>query len=365
MRVMAAALMAVALVLPASGASGGFQNAVAPYTYHFPRDHFAHDRYRTEWWYFTGNLRGANGRRFGFELTFFRIGLEPHASRWSAGQSKWYASQLYLAHLAITDPAAGTFVYAQTLARDALGAGFASEHSLDVRANGWSLAGTSATRPAMHVHARDGADGLDLSLHSEKPPAIHGRNGVSRKGACASCASHYYSFTRLLARGTIVRGGVRYPVNGIAWMDHEYGSDELEAAQAGWDWFSIQLNDGREVMLYRLRERDGGTTPQSSGSLIARDGSVRYLALPQFSIAADGSWRSPHTHALYPSGWNVRVDGIDAQLALVPLVRDQELADASGTSYWEGAVDVRDARTGASIGVGYVELTGYAGVVRL
>jgi predicted secreted hydrolase len=341
-----------------------FAPAVAPYTYHFPRDHAAHDRYRTEWWYFTGHVQTAQGRRFGFELTFFRIGLEPRASAWRKGESRWYAYQLYPAHLAITDEATQSFVYAQTFARDALGAGYASQQRLDVGANGWTLTGTQAADPVMRLRGESAGNGIDLTLHSQKPPAIHGSDGISRKGPCATCASHYYSFTRLQTAGTLTRDGVRYPVRGIAWMDHEYGSDELSSGQVGWDWFSIQLNDGREVMLYRLRQRDGSTTPQSSGSLVDRSGHVKYLPLSAFSVAATGSWRSPHTQALYPSGWNVRVNGVPP-LSLVPVVRDQELADPTGTSYWEGDVDVRDPRTNASLGVGYVELTGYAAAVNL
>lgn len=336
-----------------------FQAAVAPYAYHFPRDHAAHDTYRTEWWYFTGHLRTAAGRRFGFELTFFRIGLEPRPSRWSRGESRWYVYQLYPAHLAITDEQTRTFVYAQTFARDALGAGYASQRHLNVRANGWTLRGTDAVRPVMHLQGSSGGNGIDLTLHSVKPPAIHGIGGVSRKGSCKTCASHYYSFTRLIASGELTRAGVRYAVRGIAWMDHEYGSDELRPDQDGWDWFSIQLNDDREIMLYRLRERDGATTPQSSGSLVDRTGNVRYLPLRAFTIATTGWWRSPHTNARYPSGWIVTVRGAGT-FSLVPVMRDQELAAVGGTSYWEGAVDVRDPRTGASVGQGYVELTGYA-----
>ena len=216
----------------------------------------------------------------------------------------------------------------------------------------------------MHLHARDAENGLDLTLQSHKPPAIHGRGGISRKGPCSSCASHYYSFTRLRTYGTLLRRGVRYAVEGIAWMDHEYGSDELASGQVGWDWFSLQLDDDREIMLYRLRQRDGSTTPQSSGSLIARSGAVTHLPGSAFAIRATGSWRSPHTGAVYPSGWIVRVAGVGS-LALVPVMRDQELANVGGTSYWEGAVKVRDPQTGASLGVGYVELTGYAGVLHL
>ncbi len=342
-----------------------FLIALAPYTYHFPRDHFAHNAYRTEWWYFTGHLRASNGHRFGYELTFFRIGLEPRAPKWRANQSKWYAYQLYPAHFAITDETDRTFVYSETLARDALRQGFASDSSLYVDANGWTLTGTGAERPVMHLHAARGGEALELNVSSTKPPAVHGIGGISRKGPCRSCASHYYSFTRLATNGVLERGGVRYTVDGISWMDHEYGSDELQHNQSGWDWYSIQLNDGREVMLYRLRQTDGRTTPQSSGSLIARNGATSYLPLSAFSIAPTATWTSPHTGARYPSAWRIHVTGIVHGLELVPTISDQELVDATGTTYWEGAVDVRDARTHAPLGVGYVELTGYASALRL
>jgi predicted secreted hydrolase len=256
-------------------------------------------------------------------------------------------------------------VYFETLARGALGQGYASERALDVRANGWSLDGDAAPEPAMHLRARDGNDALDLTQVPEKAPAVHGRDGISQKGPCRGCASHYYSFTRLRSSGSVTRDGVRYSVTGISWMDHEYGSDELQPQQSGWDWFSIQLDDRREIMLYRLRQRDGSTTPQSSGSVVAADGSVRYVPLSGFHITSQSTWTSPHTHAVYPASWVVSVAGVRAPLRLTPIVADQELYDPSGTTYWEGAVDVRDANTGMLLGVGYVELTGYAAPVEL
>jgi predicted secreted hydrolase len=341
-----------------------FSIATAPYTFHFPRDHFSHDTYRNEWWYFTGHLQAANGRRFGFEVTFFRIGIEPRASQWRRGQSKWYAYQLYPAHFAITDVARERFFFQETLARDALRQGYASQRQLDVRANGWTLRGSDAERPMMQLRADADGSALALTLQPRKPPAINGLGGISRKGPCRSCASHYYSFTRIATSGMLVLDGIRYPVRGTSWMDHEYGSGELMPDQAGWDWFAIQLRDGREVMLYRLREKSGATTPQSSGSLVAAGGSVRYLPLSAFSIRATGSWRSPHTGGVYPSGWIVRVAGIKQELEIVPLVRDQELVGSEGPSYWEGDAAVRDASTGATLGEGYVELTGYAAPLR-
>lgn len=364
--------IALALAVPALPAAqhGGFAIAKAPYTYHFPRDHAAHDRYRTEWWYFTGHLRAGDGRRFGYELTFFRIGLVPHARHLLPGQSDWRAAQLYPAHFAITDVSAGTFWYAQTLAREALNQGGSSQRELAVYANGWTLRGrSSGGRFVMHLHAARAGNALDLTEVPLKPPAIHGRGGISRKGACVSCASHYYSFTRLRTAGTLERAGVRYRVEGTSWMDHEYGSDELQADQIGWDWFSIQLDDDREIMLYQLRARGQGgaqhLSPQSSGSFVAPDGAVRHLSLADFTVTPTGTWRSPHTDALYPSGWLVRVSGLPRVLRLVPVLADQELADVSGGAYWEGDVRVLDAATGARLGAGYVELTGYAGKITL
>jgi predicted secreted hydrolase len=149
-------------------------------------------------------------------------------------------------------------------------------------------------------------------------------------------------------------------------MDHEFGSDELQANQVGWDWFSLQLDDRREIMLYLLRQKDGSVTPESSGSLIGVDGRVTYLPRAAFAVSATGSWTSPHTGGVYPSGWRVRVPGARVDLVLTPVLLDQELANVlGGVSYWEGAVDARDGASGRSLGVGYVELTGYAGAVLL
>jgi predicted secreted hydrolase len=208
--------------------------------------------------------------------------------------------------------------------------------------------------------------GLDLVQVAKKPPAVHGHDGVSLKAACATCASHYYSMTRLRTSGMVRYRGERLRVEGVSWMDHEFGSDELQPNQAGWDWFSVQLDDRREIMEYRLREKDGAVTPESSGSLVDPRGAVRYL--PRYAVLVDatGSWKSPYTAGVYPSGWRMRVPSAGLDLTLVPAVRDQELANtAGGVSYWEGAVEVRDTVSGRHRGVGYVELTGYAGALSL
>jgi predicted secreted hydrolase len=269
---------------------------------------------------------------------------------------------VYPAHLAITDERGQRFVYYERFAREALGMGRASAGALDVVADRWTLRGSAPFR----MRASAGGVGVDLVQVALKPPAVHGHDGVSLKAACATCASHYYSMTRLRTSGALTYGGERLRVDGVSWMDHEFGSDELQADQAGWDWFSIQLDDGREVMDYRLRRKDGSLTPESSGSLVDARGGVRYLRTADVGVDVTGAWKSPRTGGSYPSGWRVRVPWAKLDLALVPTVRDQELSNLTGgVSYWEGAVDVRDAVSGRHLGAGYVELTGYAGTVPL
>ncbi len=371
----AAVLLALALMLPALAAAAGdtragFTIARAPYAFSFPADHAAHTAYQSEWWYFTGHLHTPQGRRFGFELTFFRFGLRPGEDRPKPGQSRWRGTQLFPAHFAITDEQGRSFAYSERFAREALGMGGASTARLDVHAGDWTLRGEPLRDPRlekMTLHAADGSNALDLVQVPLKPPAVHGRDGVSRKAACLSCASHYYSYTRLHTSGSLTYGGTRFAVDGISWMDHEYGSSELQSDEVGWDWFSLQLDDGRELMLYLLRRKDGSVTPESSGSLIARDGSVRYLSLRDFTVAVRGNtrWHSPHTGASYPALWEVGVPSAGLSVSLAPVVADQELASTTGgVSYWEGAVDVLD-EDGKPLGQGYVELTGYAGSVSL
>ncbi|GAC1356104.1 MAG: lipocalin-like domain-containing protein [Vulcanimicrobiaceae bacterium] len=353
-------LLVSAIVLGGATHADTFAPAIAPYHFVFPRDHGSHPSYRTEWWYFTGHLRSADGHRFGYELTFFRVGLAPSAHANRTGKSAWHGSQLYPAHFAITDERSGRFVFYEAFARDALGQAGAAEGKLAVHVHDWSLSGPMP----FQLHAESGGDAIRLNLRSRKPPAIHGRGGISQKGSCPSCASHYYSFTRLATTGSLRALGHTYAVTGTSWMDHEFGSDELQKNQAGWDWFSIQLLDGRDIMLYHLRQTDGTTTPQSSGSLVSQDGGVTYLDRNHFSIESRATWISPHTAARYPAEWTINIKGVPT-LRLAPVVADQELVNASnGVTYWEGSVTVR-SMAGALLGYGYVELTGYANPVHL
>jgi predicted secreted hydrolase len=269
---------------------------------------------------------------------------------------------VYPVHLALTDEAGRRFVYDERFAREALGMGGASDRGLDVHVGSWWLKGSSPFR----MRAVSGVVGLDLVQVAEKKPVVHGRDGVSLKASCDSCASHYYSMTRLRTSGTLAYQGRRLRVDGVSWMDHEFGSDELQRDMAGWDWFSVQLDDRREIMDYRLRKKDGSVVPESSGSLVDARGAVRHLVRDDVVVDVTGAWKSPRTGGTYPSGWRLRVPSSGIDVTLVPTVKDQELADTvGGISYWEGAVNVSDTATGKRLGVGYVELTGYAGAVSL
>jgi len=361
----AAGLLLAAGALAGSGpvrhGPDGFRLALAPYTYEFPRDNAAHPEYAVEWWYYTGHLeRGP--RRFGYELTFFRVAVAALDGPGDA-RSAWRTRDVVFAHLALTDESARRFRHGERVSRAALGMAGADTARYRVWLGDWS----AGLAPDGRTHRLDAAAedfGLALELTPEKPPAIHGEGGVSRKSAGEGNASHYYSLTRLATRGRLMVGGDTLAVTGSSWMDHEYGSGRLAGTHAGWDWWSVQLDDGRELMLYRLRLADGSPEPLSAGTLIGRDGRTRHLRLAEFEAVATGSWRSPGTGGRYPSGWRLRVPDEGLDLALTPTLVDQELVARTmgGIAYWEGSCTVRGTSRGARVGGrAYVELTGYAG----
>ncbi len=339
----------------------GFRAAAAGYRYEFPRDHGAHDEFRTEWWYYTGHLRASNGRRFGFELTFFRRGIP--AGEIKTRPSQWSVSQLYLAHFAISDLDRQQFHYAEKVSRAGLGKAGADEGRLNVWIDHW-LAESLMNEPARHrLEALQGDLRLSLHLTSEKPPTVHGRGGISRKGASEGQASHYYSLTRLAATGSITVGAETFDVTGLGWMDHEFGSADLDSDLVGWDWFSVQMDDRTELMLYRLRRTDGSSDPSSSGTLIHADGTSEYLPQSEFGLEPSDEWISPNSRARYPQRWRITVPRRRLSLDVTSLLRQQELVTTRSTqvTYWEGAARVSGTRDGNPVtGQGYVELTGYA-----
>jgi predicted secreted hydrolase len=332
-----------------------FRMAVPGYEFAFPRDHGAHPEYRTEWWYYTGHLRTESGRRYGFEVTFFRVGME-NAGRASARPTSWDLHALMPAHFAVTDIEAKDFRFYEKLNRDSVFTAQAAEGKLDVFNEGWR----AITNPdgSWRLVARQGKDALDLTLRTQKAPAVHGENGVSVKAQGAGYASHYYSMTRMEASGTI--NGQR--ATGQVWMDHEFGSSALRENQQGWDWFSIQLDNDAELMLYIIRSKDGTADVTSSGSLITDDGQVIHIRREQMRVTPLAKWKSSKSGATYPMGWRVELPSYKVTLTLQPLMREQELVTRGSTNvtYWEGACDVSGAFGGNPVrGEGYVEMTGY------
>ena len=362
--------LAVALALDLFGASETpYRLALPGYRYEFPRDHFNHPDFQTEWWYYTGNLHTAQGRRFGFELTFFRQGVQRDARP----ANVWDVRDVWMAHLALSDIDGARFFHTERLNR--AGGGIAGA-DLD-RASVWNGNWQSSWR--LDPHAPGGVASqtiqavadqftFHLSLRSEKPPVIHGQDGVSQKAEGAGHASHYISLTRLATAGTITLNGKQYTVEGLSWMDHEFFTHLLAPEQTGWDWTGLQLDDGSEVMLFRLRRKDGAIDPYSAGTYVDPQGRTSHLSVNDFSLTPGKVWISPDTGGRYPIEWTIRVPSLQLKLALSTPLPRQEMTGNTPTapSYWEGAVECSGLSKSRPVkAVGYLEMTGYTGAVPL
>ena len=318
------------------------ENAVDPLA--FPRDHGAHPDAPVEWWYYTGHLSGGGGRSYGFQLTFFRV------------------HDVHLAHFAWTDVAAQRFQYDQKTHLGLPGIAAAAEGRLDVSNEDWSA---KSAPDGSHLLAASGRAGrLELRLTPAKAPVLHGKNGISRKGAGPREFSRYVSITRLTARGSFTSGSRKEPLAGTAWFDHEWGSGVLPAGAAGWDWFGLQLDDDSELMLSRMRGLDGSATPFSSGTFVPPRGVAVPVGWSGVRLTESAHWTSPRSHARYPAAWRIVVAPLAIDVTVEPLVHDQELdtAASTGVTYWEGACAVRGTHAGRPVsGKAYAELTGYGG----
>jgi predicted secreted hydrolase len=337
-----------------------FKRALPGRTFSFPQDHFSHPEFKTEWWYYSGHLNDQEKRAYGYQLTFFRTGLKRETKN---QKSKWAIQNLYFAHLALTDESSKKFQYREKIHRGSLGEAGASDRAFRVWIEDWFLEGKG---PAMREHFLKAGNrnlGIELALTPEKKSVIHGQNGISQKAEGEGYASHYYSITRLKTEGKVFLKDREFPVLGTSWMDHEFGSAQLRDYQVGWDWFSIQLENGTDLMLYQLRHRDGKIDPYSSGTIIFSDGSQRHFPLKEFQIEVLEQWKSKKSGATYPSGWRIRVPRDRIELLLTPTVKDQELITEASTrvTYWEGSVRIEGKYGNIPVkGLGYVELTGYA-----
>lgn len=342
----------------------GFSRAEGPRSFSFPADHGPHDDFQTEWWYYTGNLQTPDSRRFGYQLTFFRRALLP-PDQTTRRASDWATSQVYMAHFTLTDISSQKYQAFERLSRGAAGLSGAQANPFQVWLDDWRVEqvteyGMRSTQ--YHLVASQNDLILDLTLNDLKGPILQGDQGYSRKGGEPGQASYYYSLTRLDSRGSLQIGDQRFEVSGLSWMDHEFSTSALSQEQVGWDWFSVQLDDGTELMVFQLRRADGSLDPFSSGTLISPDGSTTPLSQEDFHIQVESSWKSPHSKATYPARWSVTVPRFDLTLNIAPYLADQEL-NLSFT-YWEGAVHVQGTKDGQPIsGYGYVELTGYSGSI--
>jgi predicted secreted hydrolase len=335
--------------LTAQDGARGFAVPQPGRVFEFPRDHGSHPEYRVEWWYLTGHLFTTDRQRFGFQATFFRQAAPDGVS------------QLHLAHMGVVETATGRFLHQERLDRAGWDAGAATDR-LDLHHGPWSLRMIDDEREIMRLHGGVMAETrFELELVPAKPLVLFGENGLSRKGADPTAVSYYLTFTRLQVKGTLEWSGRQFPVTGEAWMDHEISSNQLSAEQVGWDWVSIQLADGREVMLYRLRLQDGQADPASTLTWIDQNGELQRA---DFDWIVQSTWTSPKTGATYPARVQIATtdpaSGKDVVFQVEPLVADQELPGTlSGIPYWEGACRVRDGEN-REIGSAYMELTGYA-----
>ncbi len=357
--------------LAGTPSGGQYARVEGPQKLSFPQDFGPHPDFQTEWWYYTGNLQTPDGRHFGFQLTFFRRAIEPPAD-WTPRPSDWATDQVYLAHFTLSDVSAQKFHYFEHFERGAAGragapldaagaAGLAgatvSNGAFQIWLHDWSVEQSGAN--TYHLRAEEQGVAIDLQLTDTKGPILQGDRGYSQKGLQPGNASLYFSQTHLETQGMVTVGGSSFSVRGLSWMDREISTSALSKGEVGWDWFALQLNDGSELMAYVLRRSDGTVSAFSSGTYIAPDGETRHLARADFQIAAQSTWRSPHSGAVYPSRWNVRVPSLGIELEVQPLLADQELNVSF--IYWEGAVQFSGTHAGKAVaGYGYVEMTGYA-----
>ena len=349
-----------ALVCLPAWAADDWQQAIGERSWSFPRDHGAHPEFRTEWWYFTGNLLDGAGNRYGYQLTFFRQGVRLIPAD---PKNPWSLRDLYLAHFTVTDVSNDKFLFAEQVTRSGPGISGAAAYGMNVWNLGWSA---KMKGDAIHLRAAHEGTELSLELKPRKPLILQGDRGLSRKGSGYGQASYYYSFTDLATRGTIRTADSQMPVTvkGVSWFDQEFGSNVLSRDQVGWDWFSIHLSDGRDLMLFFLRKKDRTVEEESSGTLVEPDGKSRYLKLDEIQLEALGTWKSPRSGGAYPDRWRIRISAAGIDLQIAPLVADQELNTSGSTrvTYWEGAVSGKGTSAARQITCeGYVEMTGYAG----
>lgn len=362
-----AAIVALLIVATFSGAAPAIQypDVVPGYRMEFPRDEGSHPEFRTEWWYVTGWLEDESGAPLGFQVTFFRT--RPGVDE--SNPSQFAAKQVLFAHAALSVPRIGKLLRGERAARAGFGLATASQGSLDVSIDDWSLRqssrGSDVSSGAVY-RASVNAEGfaLQLDLQTTQPPLPQGRDGFSQKGPDPLSASYYYSQPQLQTTGRIVIGKQEYKVHGVAWLDHEWSTRYMDKQAQGWDWLGANLDDGGALMVSRIRTAGGEQRWAFATWASGKDRSVQTFSPADIEWSALRRWRSPRTGIEYPVEWQIRIG--ERTIRLRPLLDDQEndTRGSTGTIYWEGAVRAFDERN-QPLGRGYLELTGYGKRVSL
>lgn len=362
--------------------SGGFARVHRKKDFIFPEDHGPHLKYKHEWWYFSGNLHTDLGRRFGYQLTIFRIGLKSEFSLANTSraakkskdvyQSKWRSNHVYMAHFAVTDISEKRFYPFQKISRGNIGLAGSQyytnpdpridENNLKLWVDNWSVESLSDSVFPLRIKASSGDVSINLAITQSKPVVLNGYEGMSLKGSETGNASYHYSIPRLETQGEIELEGFKHKVKGKSWFDREWFTSAFTNAITGWDWFAIQLEDDREIMIYYLRNQDNAKTKHSGGTIIERDGKYKKLDANDITMVVKGYWKSQKTGISYPAGWKIAIPSHSIEMLITPLVEDQELDFIP--RYWEGAVrvsavDQSGNRRKPVTGFGYVELVGY------
>jgi predicted secreted hydrolase len=344
--------------------SENYLTVTGPCNLEFPKDHGSHPGFRTEWWYYTGNLQTENGNRYGFQLTFFRSQISPPGAekKWPRHPSAWRTSQVYLAHAAVSDIAGQKHLQAEDVARAALGMAGVNQSARRTKIflKNWS----ARIEAEAHILKADAAEfSYELNFKPTKPIVLHGDRGYDLKGSTSERASCYYSFTRLEGQGRIAIGDYNVAVSGSAWMDHEFSTASLEPGIIGWDWFSLQLSDYSEIMVYLFRTEKGGLHVASSGTYIDANGITRQISNDEIKLEVLSFWDSRRSKARYPAKWRMQIKPLAFDVRITSNLPDQEMRPlgSTGVTYWEGSVSIDGSKGSQAInGAGYVELTGYA-----
>jgi predicted secreted hydrolase len=339
--------------------SDAFARATVPGAVNFPRDLGPHEDYQTEWWYYTGNLQTEDGRDFGYQFTIFRRAIQPMSEIPQVDNpSTWRSNQIYLAHFTVSDMGGDEFHVAERFSRGGAELAGAQAQPYYVWLEDWSV--TEVEPGTVRIQADTEDVSLDLTLVETMPPVLHGDGGLSQKGPEPGNASYYYSIVRQATSGELVIGEETFQVDGLSWKDHEYSTSALSPGSVGWDWFSLQLDDGSALMLFQIRRDDGSIEPYSSASFISNDGALQTLGHEEWQLDVLDTWTSPHSGGEYPAHWRLRIPSIALDLEGRPMMADQELNVS--TIYWEGASEFSGTLSGEPVTArGYVEMTGYAG----